>query len=147
MKLINKAILLLLLGCIIVVSCDPEEVILPHDNNGLARYGTIELDFPIDDLNLPLRCIKRTDLSISYTADSLYKKKYITVANVSDHKQYYKLTLEPGRYYFQAAKTCICGGDTCLWGGYAGGQNGLKWTMGSFNIIRDEAIYDRLTFD
>ncbi len=110
-------------------------------------YGTIQLEFQVDDLNVPHRCVKRADLSISYTADSLYRKELLTVVNVSNYQHLYEIKLEPGKYYYQAAKTCICGGDTCLWGGYPGGQNGMKWTMGYFEILMGEISYDRVTFD
>ena len=102
--------------------CDNGDDIINPGNNGYSdNYGTIQLDFPVDDVHVPLRCIKRADLSIAYTADSLYRKEYITVANVSDYQRLYEFTLEPGVYYYQAAKVCTCGRDTCLWGGYPGG--------------------------
>ena len=131
-----------------MVACDPDEDIPTDNENTLSSvYGSISLAFPIDDIHVPERCIKRADLSISYTADSLYRKEYITVANVSNYQSLYKFTLEPGTYYYQAAKTCICARDTCLWGGYPGGQNGMLWAMSSFEIISGEISYDRLKFD
>lgn len=128
-------------------SCDNTEDLPPDITSMSTSYGRIQLEFPVDDLNVPQRCLKRADLSISYTADSLYRNEYLTVVNVSSYQYLYETALKPGGYYYQAAKTCICGGDTCLWGGYPGGQNGMKWTMGSFEIIKGEISYDRITFD
>jgi len=131
----------------IIDACSPGEGIDPVENTENLDYGRVQLEFPVDDAHVPLRCIKRADLSISYTADSLYRKEYITVVNVSDYKNLYEVVLEPGTYYYQAGKTCICGRDTCLWGGYPGGQNGMKWTMGFFEITSGKIIYDRIKFD
>jgi hypothetical protein len=130
-----------------LATCTPGEGIDPVETNEALLYGRIQLDFPVDDAHVPQRCIKRADLSISYTADSLYRKEFITVVNVSDYRHLYEVALEPGTYYYQAGKTCICGRDTCLWGGYPGGQNGMVWTMGSFEITSGKIIYNRIKFD
>lgn len=132
----------------LILSCDPEsEIIDPDDNFRSGFYGSVNLDFPIEDMHLPLRCVKRSDLSIAYTADSLYRKEYLSVANVSDYQSLYKFSLKPGSYYYQAAKTCICGGDTCLWGGYPGGQNGIIYTMSKIDVYIGKITYDKITFD
>lgn len=132
-----------------LIGCDPDidEFIGSGDNIYSAIYGEVQLSFPIDDRHVPQRCIKRADLSIAYTADSLYRKEFLTVANVSNYQSLYAFHLEPGFYYYQAGKTCICGGDTCLWGGYPGGQNGMRWTMAAFEIQSGIIVYDRITFD
>lgn len=138
---------LLMLTFIIVIGCDPEDdIIIPGENSSSSFYGSVHLNFPIDDIHVPHRCIKRADLSIAFTADSLYRKEYLTVANVSNYQSLYKFSLEPGTYYYQAAKICICARDTCLWGGYPGGQNGMLWTMASFEITSGEIVFDRVTF-
>jgi hypothetical protein len=138
----------LILILTIPAGCDNGEDIINPGNNGHSdNYGRIQLDFPLDDVHVPLRCIKRADLSIAYTADSIYREEYITVANVSDYQKLYEFILEPGVYYYKAGKVCTCGRDTCLWGGYPGGQNGMLWTMSSFEIISGEISYDRLKFD
>ena len=143
-----ECVFLFILMLSLFPGCDPNEDIIDTDENQYSTlYGSVQLDFPIDDIHVPLRCIKRADLSIAFTADSLYRKEYVTVANVSNYQGLYKFNLEPGTYYYQAAKTCICGRDTCLWGGYPGGQNGMLWTMSSFEIIRGEISFDRLKFD
>ncbi len=138
-----------ILVLLVLIGCDPNEDVPNGTNPNIISpiYGTVQLSFPIDDANVPQRCIKRADLSIAYTADSLYRKEFVTVANVSNYQSLYEITLEPGTYYYQAAKTCICGGDTCLWGGYPGGQNGMIWTMAPFEISSGEITFDLLTFD
>lgn len=144
-----RNIALCVLALVALSRCGTEDVLIIGSGDQImtSSYGTVQLDFPLADKNLPLRCIKRIDVSIGYTADSLYRKEYITVANVSSYQKLYEFSLEPGSYYYQAGKTCICGGDTCLWGGYSGGQNGTIWTMAKFLISAGETTYDLLTFD
>lgn len=136
---------IVLLAYMVACSPDQEE---PNGSDSVNSpiYGTVQLNFPIDDSNLPKRCIKRADLSIAYTAESLYRKEFLTVSNVSDYQSLYEFSLKPGSYYYQAGKTCICGGDTCLWGGYPNGQNGMKWTMGKFEIFRGDITVDQINF-
>ena len=147
MNIKNFALCILVL--VVLSRCSTEEILINGSGSQImsSSYGTVQLDFPISDKNLPQRCIKRIDLSIAYTADSLYRKEYLTVANVSSYQKLYEFSLEPGSYYYKAGKTCICGGDTCLWGGYPGGQNGTIWTMAKFLISAGETTYDLLTFD
>lgn len=124
MKLLSGffGIFTLLILLIFSLRCSNEVNLLgPGNNSYIPSYGEVQLSFPIDDRHVPQRCIKRADLSIAYTADSLYRKEFLTVANVSNYQSLYKFHLEPGLYYYQAGKTCVCGGDTCLWGGYPGG--------------------------
>ena len=114
----REAIFSIILILVLLSGCDPhEDIINPDENIFSPIYGSVQLDFPIDDKHVPERCIKRADISIAFTADSLYRKEYVTVANVSNYQSLYKFNLEPENYYYQAAKTCICGRDTCLWGG------------------------------
>ena len=110
------------------------------------QYGSIRFDFPLDDKYGVDRCVNRTDLSISYTADSLYRKEYLTSANLSDYQGTYSFILKPGKYFYQAGKVCLCRGDTCLWNGYPGGQMGIRWTMGWFTIEAGKSIDERITF-
>ncbi|MEA1877956.1 MAG: hypothetical protein U9N86_13955, partial [Bacteroidota bacterium] len=117
-----------------------------NQNSFDLQYGNIRFDFPLDDKYGAGRCTKRTDLSISYTADSLYRKEYLTSANLSDYQGTYTFILKPGKYFYQAGKVCLCGGDTCLWNGYPGGQMGVQWTMGWFTIEVGKSIDERITF-
>lgn len=111
------------------------------------QYGSIKFDFPLDDKYGAGRCTRRTDLSISYTADSLYRKEYLTSANLSDYNGAYTFNLKPGKYFYQAGKSCHCFGDTCLWNGYPGGYLGTQWKMGWFTIEQGKSITERITFD
>lgn len=112
-----------------------------------TEYGSIQFDFPLDDKYGAGRCTKRTDLSISFTADSLYRKEFLTSANLSDYQGKYTINLKPGKYFYQAGKVCLCKGDTCLWNDYPGGQMGVQWKMGWFNIEAGKSIGERITFD
>jgi len=143
-----KFVLIITFTISVLYSCtEGEGIVNPIENSFSNSHGRVQLYFPIEDRNVPLRCIRKADISIAFTADSLYRKEYVTVANMSDYQDLYEFVLEPGIYYYQAAKICICGRDTCLWGGYPGGQNGMLWTMSSFEISRGEIIYDHLKFD
>lgn len=144
-----RKLIIYILAIMALLACDKKADDLENsiDNSIATEYGIVRLDFPVDDRHLPKRCIKRADLSLAYTADSLYRKEYITVANVSNYQSLYEFSLEPGSYFYQAGKTCVCGGDTCLWGGYPGGQNGMIWTMAFFEIRSNQIVYDRITFD
>ena len=144
----QNIIVVISLFVILLTSCDKNGDIINPDKNGYSNnYGTIQIDFPIEETHVPLRCIKRANLSIAYTADSLYREEYITVANTSDYQSLYEFVLEPGVYYFKAAKTCVCGRDTCLWGGYPGGQNGMLWSMWSFEVLSEKTSYIHINFN
>ncbi len=112
-----------------------------------SPYGSIEFDFAMPDhLTIPLRGIHRIDLSISSTADSLYRKEYLTCANVSDYQQKYSFSLLPGRYFYQAGITCTFGGDTCLYGGFPGGQNSTWWAMGWVDVEKGKSFTKNIVF-
>lgn len=111
-----------------------------------AKYGTIRFNFPLEDKYGSGECTKRIDLSISLSADSLYRKEYLTAANLSDYAGTYAFSLLPGKYFYQAGKICTCGGDTCLWNGYPGGKLGTMWTMGWFTIDENNPLTELITF-
>lgn len=146
-KFQNILVFYLLVVC--VIGCEKTNDNL--DNNDIntidLQYGNIRFEFTLDDKYGTDRCIKRTDLSISYTADSLYRKEYLTSANLSDYQGAYSFNLKPGKYFYQAGKTCLCFGDTCLWNGYPGGNLGVQWKMGWFTIEAGKSIDERITFD
>ncbi|MEA1877913.1 MAG: hypothetical protein U9N86_13740, partial [Bacteroidota bacterium] len=90
MRKLLRTILLSLL-VLILIGCDkntdgPEG---SNQNSFDLQYGNIRFDFPLDDKYGAGRCTNRTDLSISYTADSLYRKEYLTSANLSDYQGTY----------------------------------------------------------
>jgi len=135
-------LLLALVGC----DKDTDSPGGSQQNTFDLQYGNIRFDFPLDDKYGAGRCTNRTDLSISYTADSLYRKEFLTSANLSDYQGTYSFNLKSGKYFYQAGKACFCGGDTCLWNGYPGGQMGVLWTMGWFTIEAGKSIEERITF-
>ena len=146
MRLGTIAIFILLisfLAChpdIITDSTDTE--IELEDNNGIINFN-----FQIPEMRVPVENIHRIDLSIAVDAHSLYSGYFLESANVSDYQANYSFDLEDGEYYYQAGITCSSNGDTCLWGGFPGGQWGTKWTSGKIEIIKGETIYKNLTFN
>lgn len=140
--------LILILGVFIFTRCgDVIDDDVPNNTDQQAiEYGTIRFDFPLTDKYGAGKCTNRIDLSISKTADSLYRKEYITCANVSDFQGSYTFLLTPGKYFYQAGKICNCRGDTCLWNGYPGGSQGTLWTMGWFEIEKTVTITELISF-
>jgi len=143
MKWIRKiAVLFILTG---FVACDNEPFI---DNNqrGETTTGVLEVFFKLPYVPLPANKIHRVDLSLALSADSLYKGLFISSANVSDSKDLYRFVLTPGSYYYQAAITCSCQADSCLWGGFPGGQWGKRWAIDQVNVRLGEVIRESPSF-
>lgn len=113
---------------------------------GPATTGVLEVEFKLPYVPLPANKIHRVDLSIAKSADSLYKGLFISSANVSDSKLIYRFVLDPGSYYYQAAITCSCQADSCLWGGFPGGQWGKRWAIDQVDIIKGEVIRESPSF-
>ena len=147
----------LLVGIIAILfagfcGCEPEI----DDGNGGGTGGTevdinenlgnIVFNFPLPEGGVPKNKIHRVDLSIAEDAHSLYSGYFLKSANVSDLLSSYGFKLEDGEYYFQAGITCSAAGDTCLWGGFPGGQWGTKWASGKVEVKKGETIYKNLTF-
>ncbi len=108
--------------------------------------GVLEVEFKLPYVPLPLNKIHRIDLSIARSADSLYRGKFISSANVSDNKSLYRFVLPPGSYYYQAAITCSCQADSCLWGGFPGGQWGVRWAIDKVDVLLGEVIRESPSF-
>jgi hypothetical protein len=143
MKLIKRTLILALM----VVACSPVE--FPTDIvNGISNpdYGTIEFDFVLPNVKLPEQKIHRVNLSLARSLDSLYRKSFCSAANVSDFKQKYSFSLLPGRYFYQAGVTCSCGGDSCLYGGFPGGQLSIWWTSGWVDVEKGKVFSQKLNF-
>lgn len=137
---------ILILGILLVtVNCDDD----PFGGGNMVYKGTtgvLEVDFKLPYVPLPKNKIHRIDLSIARSADSLYKGLFISSANVSDSKSLYRFVLAPGSYYYQAAITCSCQADSCLWGGFPGGQWGKRWAIDQVNVILGEVIRESPSF-
>ena len=101
-----------------------EEEEIPHDS-----IGVLEVEFLLPEYDVPADKIHLIDLSISFDRDSAIQGKFIRKANVSDSKMIYQFTLLEREYYFRAAISCSCGGDTCSQEGFPGGQNSIKYSF------------------
>ncbi|MFO7617158.1 MAG: hypothetical protein R6V75_07890 [Bacteroidales bacterium] len=144
MKLIRLTLICLmaLLG-----SCDPEEPLPDNGTDGTDTWkGAVEFDFEVPQTGVPARGVRRVLLHIAQTADSLNRKDFYSSANVSDHKQKYTFHLPPGRYYYQAGVTCTCGGDTCLYGGFPGGQLSVWYTSGYVDVELGKTTNQKIKF-
>lgn len=147
-KLLSFSTVLILTCLFLFTGCGDQ--IVPDDQDATDQdaitYGSIRFDFPLNDKYGGGVCTKRFDLSIGYTADSLYRKEYLTSANLSDYQGTYTFTLRPGKYFYQAGKICTCLGDSCLWNGYPGGYLGEYWTMGWFELEAGSSLIENITF-
>jgi hypothetical protein len=129
------------------VSCNPDDPGTNPDQDTVdPRYGSIEFDFILPQLDLPDKKLHRVDLSLSKTMDSLYRKQFCNAANVSDYKQKYTFVLLPGRYFYQAGITCTCQADSCLYAGFPGGQLSIWWTSGWVDVEKGKTFSKKLNF-
>jgi hypothetical protein len=131
--------------CVLTLQCG-DDPFIDNNTSGPVTTGVLEIDFKLPYVPLPASRIHRVDLSIARSADSLYKGKFISSANVSDARSIYRFVLEPGSYYYQAAITCSCQADSCLWGGFPGGQWGKRWAIDQVNVIKGEVIRESPSF-
>jgi len=119
----------------LLAACDPVD-----NDNGLdqvvipANHGSLEFRFIKPEYKIPKESVHRISLSFAYSVDSLYRGQYFRKVNVSDYQETYTLFFEPDEYYYNAVITCSCGGDTCLNGGFPGGQFGMKYNFNKFEI-------------
>ena len=129
------------------ISCNPDEPIVdPGTDLADPTHGRIDFDFILPAVKLPDGKVHRVDLSLAKSLDSLYRKQFCTAANVSDYKQVYSFSLIPGRYFYQAGVTCTCGGDSCLYGGFPGGQLSVWWTSGWVDVEKGKVFSRKLVF-
>jgi hypothetical protein len=132
MKDTIKYILILIF---VLTGCNPTD---PGDDTpgdvADPTHGLIVFEFQMPDLDLPAGKLHKVDLSLARTADSLYRKQFISAANVSDLKQSYSFALLPGRYYYQAGVSCAARGDSCYYAGFPGGYLSIWWTMGWVDV-------------
>jgi hypothetical protein len=108
--------------------------------------GVLEVDFKLPPVNLPDGSVHRIDLSVARSADSLYRERFISSANVTDEKSLYRFVLPPGSYYYRAGITCSCLGDSCLWGGFPGGRWGARWAIDKVDVKLGEVIRESPSF-
>ncbi len=137
----------ILISVLVLIACDPTKT----DTTGESEFfkpthGTLVFDFKIPDLDVSDKNLHRVDLSLARTADSLYRKMYVSAANVSDLKQSYTFVLLPGRYFYQAGISCSAGGDTCLYAGFPGGNLSVWWTMGWVDVEVGKSFAKNIIF-
>ncbi|TSA34812.1 MAG: hypothetical protein D4R64_11030 [Porphyromonadaceae bacterium] len=122
-----------------LVSCDPVIVDNGLDETAIpANHGSLEFKFILPAYKIPPASIHRISLSFAYSVDSLYRGQFFQKVNVSDFQEMYTLFFLPDEYYYDAVITCSCAGDTCLNGGFPGGQFGMKHNFNKFSIINQE---------
>lgn len=131
----------------ILAGCNPDVEDIIQETEFNKDLGTMEFNFALPRLGVPPWGVHRFDLSIAYSADSLYKELFFKMANVSDFQQGYLFHLPEGSYYWRAGITCSCAGDTCLWGGFPGGQWGKRFTFDQVQIIKGETTKVKPKFD
>ena len=110
-------------------------------------YGILELNFELPDYQIPDKNLHRISLNFSTDVEALYRGEYFHKENVSDFKQIYEIKFPVGEYYYEAAITCSCLGDTCLNGGFPGGRYGMKYTTDKFLILDQERTEVKTIFE
>lgn len=147
---LNIRLLLIAISGILALSfaCQPEIIDGGDDDDILydQNKGVITFNFTLPVSKVPVEKVHRIDMSVAKDAFSLYSGYFLESANVSDLISTYSFTLKEGEYYYQAGITCSCAGDTCLWGGFPGGQWGTKWTSGKIEVVKGETVYKNLIF-
>lgn len=134
----RKGLILILLCFFAIVGCD--DPIVPHDQNDveIGNLGILDIFFVYNIQGIPVDRIKRVDLSLAHTADSLYRGDFFTSINVSDAITKYRFFLPPADYYYQATIVCLAGGDSCLYLEFPGGQYGLRMSGGKIELVAGE---------
>jgi hypothetical protein len=119
----------------IAFGCDPggignTDVIIDQHKD----LGTLDINFIYKIPGIPADRVRKVDLSLAYTADSLNHGQFFTSKNVSDAESLYRFYLPPGTYYYQATIICLCQSDSCLWSQFPGGQFGLRMDGGKVEV-------------
>ncbi|MEA1877859.1 MAG: hypothetical protein U9N86_13460 [Bacteroidota bacterium] len=120
---------------------DEDVDIISHDDN----YGQVEITFNFTTSGIPPNRIKRADLSLASSADSVFTDQFFVSTNVSDQVSKYTFELRPGTYYYRATIVCLCGGDSCKYAGFSG-QNAIKQTASKFEIEKGQKTYIHTQF-
>ena len=130
----KKILILFLISCLI--SCDDKDNIDNSISNPEMppNHGILEVQFIVPEYSIPEKNVHRVSMNLSYDVEALYRGEYFYKANVSDYVEQYQILLPEGSYYYDAVITCSCGGDTCLNGGFPGGQFGMKHAFDKFTI-------------
>jgi hypothetical protein len=132
-------ILFSLIVFIVISGCDPD-IIDPSGSNDPEKspLGKVQINFVYKIQGIPDNKLSRADLSLAYSADSLYRGQFFTSTNVSDAVQTYYFYLPPGKYFYQATLICLSKGDSCRLAGFNSGEYGLMMDGFGFTIKKDE---------
>lgn len=139
----KKSAIGILAGLFFLISCEPTPIdpIDPIDNYKPKISGTLEIEFRVPGSFLPPSRVLRADLSIAKDAESLYRGRFLQMANVYNSKLVYQFDLEPGLYYYQAGIICIAEGDSCSAASFPGGKFGMKWAIGTAQVNQDKTTH------
>jgi hypothetical protein len=140
--MLKKSTFWILAGLLLLIACEPTPVV-PVDPIDVTPkiVGTLEIEFRVPGSFLPPSRVLRADLSIAKDAESLYKGKFLQMANVYNSKLVYQFELSPGQYYYQAGIICIADGDSCSAASFPGGKFGMKWAIGTAVVKQDEITH------
>ena len=100
----------------------------------LDSTGILDIHFIFNIQGIPRDRIKRADLSLAYSADSMFRGEFFTATNVSDAIKKYRFYLPSGEYYYHATIICLAGGDSCKYSHFDGGQFGLRMDGGKIQV-------------
>ena len=139
----KTSIIWILSGLLLLISCDkpPVDPIDPIDITKPKISGILEVEFRVPGSFLGPSRVLRADLSIAKDAESLYKGRFLQMANVYNSKLMYQFNLAPGVYYYQAGIICVAEGDSCSAAGFPGGKLGMKWAVGTAEVKQDQTIH------
>jgi len=112
--------LFILIFTVMLFGCE-EPGLIDNPDSGLEldSTGILDIHFVYNIQGIPRDRIKRADLSLAYTADSMYRGEFFRATNVSDVVSKYRFYLLPGTYYYHATLRCLAGGDSCIYSGFA----------------------------
>jgi hypothetical protein len=126
--------LFILIFTVILFGCeDPESVDITDPGLELDSKGILDIYFIYNIQGIPKDRVKRADLSLAYTADSMYRGEFFRATNVSDVISKYRFYLPPGVYYYHATLLCLAGGDSCRYSEF-GEQFGLRMDGGKVEV-------------
>jgi len=141
-KSILVVIMMILFGLTACFELNKEDVdVIISDDN----YGQVEISFKFSVSGIPHNRIKRADLSLASSADSVFTDQFFISTNVSDQVSKYTFELRPGTYYYRASIVCLCEGDSCKYAGF-GGQYTLKQTASKFEIVKGQKTFIHTQF-
>lgn len=132
--------------CCVLYACHDEKPLegdltpIPENN------GILEVEFKLPPYKTIQNGIRRVDLALCHSMDEMYRGIFFYHSNVSDAKEIYQIYLPEGTYYYQAAITCTCSGDSCIQGGFPYGYGGIKFAFDQVEILKGEITRSQPSF-